>query len=219
MKINIILKRAFLITVGLLLMVTGGLFLIYSSVSNVSARYLYSDVDKIPVNNVGLLLGTSKYLGDGSQNYFFYNRIDAATLLYQQKKISYILISGDNRKKNYNEPRDMKLELIKRGIPEKAIYLDYAGLRTLDSVIRCHEIFGQEKITVISQKFHNERAVFIALNNGIEAVAFNANQPGGYGNFKVKKREMFARVLLLLDIYIFDKKPRFLGEKIMIGNK
>jgi SanA protein len=109
----------------------------------------------------------------------------------------------------------LKKDLIKRGIPASKIFLDYAGFRTLDSVVRCREIFGQHAVTIISQPFHNERAVFIARNKGIKAIGFNARDVNKYYGFKTQAREKLARGKMVLDL-IFNKQPRFLGEKIII---
>ena len=101
-------------------------------------------------------------LKNGNNNLYFDYRILAAVELYKAGKIKYILISGDNRKKDYNEPEEMKKALIQKGVPAKFIYLDYAGFRTLDSVVRAKEVFGQNQLTIISQRFHNERAIYLA---------------------------------------------------------
>jgi len=170
---------------------------------------------QIPKNKVGLVLGTSKTLKDGRLNYYFKYRVDAAVKLYKNGKIEYILVSGDNGNKAYDEPSDFKNELIKRGIPADKIFLDYAGFRTWDSVIRAKEIFGQDSLTIISQKFHNERAIFIAEHKGIKAIGFNAKDVTAKYGIKTKVREAFARVKVFVDI-IFDRKPKFLGEKIKI---
>ncbi len=169
----------------------------------------------IPVNKVGLLLGTGKYLSNGNVNLFYRYRINAAVKLYKAKKISYVLVSGDNGSKTYDEPTTFKEDLIAAGIPESRIILDYAGFRTLDSVIRSKEIFQQENITIISQQFHNERAIAIAKAKGINAVGFNAKNVGGRNGFKVKARELLARVAMCLDL-IIGKQPKFLGDKITI---
>ncbi|PTX60053.1 SanA protein [Kordia periserrulae] len=175
----------------------------------------YNDTDEIPNNKVGLLLGTAKYLSDGRVNLFYQYRINAAVKLYQSQKIEYILISGDNGTIHYDEPTTFKEDLIAAGIPENRIFLDYAGFRTLDSVVRSKEIFQQESITIISQQFHNERAIAIANAKGINAVGFNAKDVGGNNGFKVKIREAFARVAMCLDL-LFGTQPKFLGEKITI---
>ena len=122
---------------------------------------LYTEVNTIPSNNVGLLLGTSPKLKSGNNNLYFDYRILATVELYKAGKIKYILISGDNRKEDYNEPEEMKKALMQKGIPEKSIYLDYAGFRTLDSVVRAKEVFGQNRLTIISQRFHNKRAIYL----------------------------------------------------------
>ncbi len=180
-----------------------------------SKDYITDDINKIDTNKVGLLLGTSKYLKNGNNNDFFFNRIDAAIELFEKGKIKFIIISGDNSKENYNEPMDMKNELLKRGIPGNRIFLDYAGFRTFDSVIRAKEIFGQTSFLVISQKFHNERAVYIARRNGISAFGYNAKDVETFKGFKTKVRELFARDKVFLDI-LFRVEPQFLGDKIII---
>ena len=175
----------------------------------------FSDSSIIKKNKVGLVLGTAKILKNGSVNLYFKYRINATVKLYKKGKIDYVLVSGDNGNKNYDEPTDFKNELIKRGIPESKIFLDYAGFRTLDSVVRAKKIFGQENITIISQKFHNERAIYIADKNGIKAIGFNAKDVYGKYGLKVKVREYLARTKVFVDI-LFDVKPKFLGKKIEI---
>lgn len=180
-----------------------------------TSSLLYSNVENIPTHHVGLLLGTSKYLSNGQINLYYQYRINAAVQLMEAKKINRILVSGDNSRKNYDEPSEFKADLIARGIAEEKIYLDYAGFRTLDSVVRCKEIFGQDSITIISQAFHNERAIFIANQNQIYAVGFNAQDVQKRYGLKTKARELLARVKLMLDT-LFGTSPKFLGEKIII---
>lgn len=176
---------------------------------------LYSDVSKIPFNKTGLLLGTAKYLANGRLNYYYHYRIEAAEKLYKAGKIKYIVISGDNSRPEYNEPEMMRNDLVKRGIDSANIYLDYAGFRTFDSMVRLREIFGQDSATVISQPFHNERALYIASKESIAAVGFNAGDVTGGAGAKVQLREKFARVKVFLD-YLFGTEPKFLGEKIIL---
>jgi len=109
-------------------------------------------------------------------------------------------------------------DLIAAGIPNKKIILDYAGFRTLDSVVRGKEVFGQEKFTIVSQAFHNQRAIYIARSKGIEAIAFNTDDEAGKLAFKVQLREVAARMLVVFDM-ITSKQPHFLGEKIKIPNE
>lgn len=189
----------------------------YMTVKSSTEERIYDDIEDIPYNRVGLLLGTNPTLKNGKPNYYFTYRIRACASLYKAKKISKILISGDNCTKGYNEPESMKQALMKQEVPEKDIILDYAGFRTLDSIIRAREVFGQEKFTIISQQFHNERAVYLALANGMDVVAFNAKQINGtQTEFKTGYlREGFARIKMFIDIW-FGKQPKFLGEKITI---
>lgn len=183
-----------------------------------TAAQIYNEVITIPQNKVGLLLGTSPKLKNGNNNLYFDYRILAAVELYKAGKIKYILISGDNRREEYNEPEEMKKALMQKGIPEKFIYLDYAGFRTLDSVIRAKEVFGQNQLTIISQRFHNERAIYLAEKNGINAIGYNAKDVNAYAGLKTNIRELLARVKMFIDLAI-DKQPHFLGEKIIIGKK
>ena len=175
----------------------------------------YDSVEDIPYNKVGLLLGTNKELRNGRQNRFFKYRIEATAKLYEEGKIEYIVASGDNSVKHYNEPQQMKDDLIALGVPDSVIYLDYAGFRTLDSVIRMRKIFGQKQFTIISQKFHNERAIFIAQHYGLSTIGFNAEDVGGRNGKKVALREKLARVKVFVDFWT-QKKPKFLGEEIQI---
>ncbi|MCT4637781.1 MAG: YdcF family protein [Bacteroidales bacterium] len=176
---------------------------------------IFTSTKDIPKNRVGLLLGTSKYVLSGNVNLYYRYRINAAVELFKAKKIDYILVSGDNGSKTYDEPTAIKDDLIKRGIPANKIFLDYAGFRTLDSVIRSREIFGQKSITVISQEFHNQRAIYIALSNDINAIGYNAKDVNRNYGFKTRIREKLARVKMFIDI-IIGKEPKFLGDKITI---
>jgi SanA protein len=186
-----------------------------SKIISSSKNKVFSNLDKLPLNNVGLLLGTSKFLKGGHLNPYYQNRIIAAHVLLKSKKIKYVIISGDNKTENYNEPELMRTDLMGLGIDSTKIYLDYAGFRTLDSIIRLKKIFGQSKVTIISQKFHNERAIFIAEQEGIEAIGFNAQDVNFKLGFKVQLREKLARVKVFLD-NIFNKEPKFLGASIKI---
>src|SRR6056297_1189235 len=192
-----------------------GIFALNSYIEISTEPYIYDNLENIPKNEVGLLLGTSKYSIYGGENLFYRNRIEAAVELYENDKIDYIIVSGDNSSEEYNEPANMKNDLLKKGVSEENIFLDYAGFRTLDSVVRSKEVFGQEKITVISQKFHNERAVFIAMSRDIDAIAYNAKSVSFKYGLKTQIREYFARVKMLLDIVV-NKQPKFLGEKMLI---
>jgi len=175
---------------------------------------LYSNVNDVPYRKVGLLLGTAKYTKRrGFDNPYYTNRIRAATELLKAGKVKYLVISGDNSRKDYNEPEMMREDLIKAGIDSTRLYLDYAGFRTFDSIVRLKEIFGQDSVSVISQLFHNERALYLASKEGIVANGFNAkDRPGGEGFYL---REKLARVKVFVD-YLIATKPKFLGDKIKL---
>lgn len=214
-KIGKVIRKFFRISLILLISILVMIILSNSSVKRSSKNRIYQSTEKIPYNKVGLLLGTSKRLSNGNLNLYYKYRIDAAVSLFHAKKIDFILVSGDNSQKEYNEPATIKADLIAKGIPAERIFLDYAGFRTLDSVIRSKEIFGLTSLTVISQQFHNERAIFIAMRKEIEAIGFNAKDVSKKYGFKVQIREKFARVKMMIDL-IFRKKPKFLGERIEI---
>jgi SanA protein len=184
-----------------------------------TASYVFSDPEKVPAMKVGMVLGTSRYLSGGDVNPFFSNRIQAAKLLFFSGKIRYLIVSGDNRFFSYNEPREMRRELIRAGIPDTCIFLDFAGFRTLDSVVRGGKVFGLKKFIIISQDFHNKRAVYIGRHFGLDVVAFNARMPGGHMAWRVKLREYLARAAMMTDLYVFNQQPYFLGkEKLPAGS-
>ena len=205
------------IKIFLLLFVAGIIFIVWSNftIKDQAEAYVPSDISKLPTEKVGLLLGTSKTLSNGAPNAYFFNRIDAAAELYHSGKIQNIIVSGDNSRKAYNEPEEMKNELIKAGIPADKIFEDFAGFRTLDSVLRAKEIFGQNSYIIISQKFHNERAVYLARKNGIKAFGYNAKDVNKYAGFKTNAREKLARAKVFWD-FMFGVEPKFGGEKILI---
>ncbi|KGK31865.1 vancomycin high temperature exclusion protein [Cellulophaga sp. E6(2014)] len=175
----------------------------------------YTSVEKIPANRVGLILGTAKKLVSGQPNPYYTHRITATIALYKANKIKFVLVSGDNGSIYYNEPKAIKKDLVKGGIPEDKIFLDYAGFRTLDSMMRAKHIFGLTSVTVISQEFHNDRAIYLAHKKGLKAIGFNAKDITGKNGFKVQIREYFARVKVFLDL-LTNKQPKFYGEKIEI---
>lgn len=178
---------------------------------------LYNDITAVPARKVGLVLGASKNTVRGTDNIYFTYRMQAAWELYKSGKVQYLLLSGDNHTEDYDEPTDMRDALLKLGVPDSCIVLDYAGFRTLDSVVRCKEVFGEDSVTVISQEFHNQRALFIANKSGMHAIGFNAREVNKNYSFRTRFREYFARVKCVLDLYILHTDSKFLGEKIRIG--
>lgn len=188
----------------------------YFVIEKAAAGKTFYTTDQIHPNKVGLVLGTSNRLAAGGSNPYYVHRINATAALYKSGKIKYVLVSGDNSTVYYNEPETFKKDLIKAGIPEDKIFLDYAGFRTLDSMVRAKEVFGLDSVTVISQKFHNERAIYLAQRKGLYAVGYNAEDISGNKAIKVQAREIFARVKVFIDL-ILNTQPKFYGEKVRIG--
>jgi len=209
------LRRIFYLLLLAFIVAFISLYFCNNLISTAADEFTYNDVDLIPDTKTGLLLGTSKYLKNGSVNLYFQNRITAAVDLFKSGKISNIVISGDNSKTTYDEPTDMKKELIKNGVDSTKIYLDYAGFRTYDSMVRFKEIFGQTEGVVISQQFHNERAIYIGQKLGMKMYGYNAKDVSKYYGFKTMLREKFARVKVMID-FLVGVEPKFLGEKIEI---
>lgn len=163
---------------------------------------VFFDLKSLPSNDVGLVLGTSKYVTKGKENLFFKYRMEASALLFKEGKVKYLILSGNKEAETYDEPKAMKQALTKLGVPEDAMMLDTAGYRTYDSVIRCHEVYGQERVTVISQNFHNARALYLAGHEGLDAIGFAAQDvPDGY-SVKTLLREYLARPKAMLDVYV-----------------
>ncbi|UTW61614.1 YdcF family protein [bacterium SCSIO 12741] len=209
--------RRILLTLLLLLIGTGSTIYFADQWVSSKAKHCYSSTDDLPKKKVGLLLGAGKYTRKGNINPYYKNRVEAAVKLYRSGKIKYLLVSGDNSSKSYDEPSTFLNDLKTRGIPESRIVLDYAGFRTLDSVERCEKVFGESDIIIISQPFHNERALFIAHHKGMNAVAYNARRVSRSQSTKTMLREKLARVKTLLDLFILQTEPKFYGKPIKIG--
>ena len=171
-------------------------------VVDTSRGKVFFDIHTLPSTDVGLVLGTSKYVARGKENLFFKYRMEASALLYKEGKVKYLILSGNKEAETYDEPKAMKQALTKLGIPEDVMLLDTAGYRTYDSVVRCREVYGQERVTVISQNFHNARALYLADHEGLDAIGFAAQDvPDGY-SLKTLLREYLARPKAILDVYV-----------------
>lgn len=205
--------RYLIIALAFAIVVCGGLIGICNMVVKQQAKgRVYADVNVIPYRKVGLVLGTIPIV-NGYQNRYYDYRMDAAAELYFANKVSYLLLSGDNHVSHYNEPESMRRSLMERGVPDSVIYLDCAGFRTFDSMVRAKKVFAQDSVTVISQKWHNERAIYIAGHYDLDAIAFCAQDYTAGRRIYVKNhlREALAKVKVVLDL-IVDKQPHFLGE-------
>lgn len=178
-------------------------------VVNNAKRKVFSDIDSIKYNKVGLLLGTTPRARlTGVTNYFFIYRMDAAEQLYKAGKIEKILISGDEDSLDgINEPECMRDSLLARGVPESAIILDGKGYRTICSVVNANKVYGLKSFTIISQEFHNERAIYQAEHLGLDIEniqAYNAEMPKSRRAFLTTIREYFARVKMFMDLCFTD---------------
>ncbi len=206
-------KRVLKVGVGMAALLIFVLWVTNLWVVNTTRSNVLSDYKQLPDSGVALVLGTSHRMISGAPNPFFENRMATAASLYKEGKVIHFILSGDNRTHYYNEPKEMQKALIKRGVPLSAITLDYAGLRTLDSIVRCKEIFGQNTIIIITQPFHSYRALFISNYYDLEAVALVADEPTQDISMKVYGREYLARTKAVLDLYVLGTAPRHLGKK------
>lgn len=168
--------------------------------------FIYRTGEEIPEVQYGLLLGTNKMLPDNKTiNLYYQYRIDAAWELYKKGKIRKIIISGDRNGAGYNEPMDMMRDLAKKGVPGNDMTLDYAGFRTLDSIVRLKYQFGISNVAIISQKFHLQRALFLAQYYRIKAIGC---QSKGTMTASMLKRELLAKPRVILDIFAFNMQPK-----------
>jgi len=189
----------------------------HNSMRNEAKPYIYKDVAKIPSKRAALVLGCSKYLHNGHLNYFYKYRIEAAVELFKARKVKAIVVSGDNGRKSYDEPTQMHDDLVKAGIPSKYIQLDYAGFRTLDSIVRAEVIFDLEDYIIVTQQFHLERAIYLAHKKGQKVLGFVAKDfENTIWAKRMGRRELLARVKALLDVNIFGVEPKFYGEKVVV---
>jgi SanA protein len=178
---------------------------------------VFTELSAVPQNDVALVLGTGKLLrGSGRVNPHFRKRTEAAAALYHAGKVKHLLLSGDNHVAGYDEPTDMAEALMALGVPPSAMTLDYAGFRTLDSVMRARKVFWQSHITIVTDDFHTARAVFLARHAGLDAVTFSSAKVSTRFSARTRVREVGARVKAALDVYVLRTGPRFLGEPVEI---
>lgn len=207
------LKRISRLIFALLLL--GTAIVVYANITAVwaSRGRIFSDPNQVPKTKVGLVFGTTDRV-DGRENLYFRYRIDAAIAVWNAGRIETLIVSGDNSERYYNEPEKMKRALVKGGIPADRIVCDYAGLRTLDSVVRAKEVFSTDTILFISQRFQNERAIYLAKANGIQAYGYNAQDVDTQAGAKTRLREVGARVKMWLDVNFLNTRPQYLGERV-----
>lgn len=210
-------KKMILIPTSALLLLAGTLAAAAWFMEARSSDAMFPDLSRIPDKKVGLVLGCSPFLRSGRTNLFYQYRIEAAAQLYHAGKVSYLLVSGDNHTKGYDETSAMKESLIGKGVPETRVVCDYAGFSTLDSMVRAGKVFGLDGFTIITQRDHALRAVYIARHHGLDVVAYPAQDVGKQSGLRTKAREALARVKALLDLNLLNRQPEFLGDPIRIG--
>lgn len=201
--------------------IVGLIILTFILVANIvietsSDGLIYRDINDVPAREVAVVLGTSRKIY-GRPNLYFDTRISAAAELYHSGKVKRILVSGDNSQKYYDEPTDMKNDLIGLGVPEKVILVDNGGIRTLDSVVRASKVFLLHDFLIVSQEFQCERALFIAKHRNISAIAYTAQDVRHPGRFRIMFREFFARVKAGIDIWLINKQPKFPGKEVLVA--
>lgn len=196
-----------------LLLALGWLAFEASRIEALAAPFVSSDLHRVPQARVGLVLGCSEFVADGRHNLFFDRRMAAAAALFHANKVSYLLVSGDNSRPNYDEPSAMRRALERAGVPSSRIVLDYAGFRTLDSVVRAKDVFGVKEVVFVSQHFHNLRAVYLARAHGMVAYGYDAKDVGGVGGLWPKLREVASRAFAVLDVQVLGTTPRYGGPR------
>ena len=178
-----------------------------------SGRVFNSEsIDALPRRRAAVVLGCAKTLSNGLGNLYFTYRIRAAAKLYKAGKVDCLIVSGDNHVKGYDEPSDMKESLAKAGVPADRIVCDYAGFRTLDTVVRAKKVFGLDSFIIVSQPDHVRRAVFTARGFGCDAYGYAAKDVNGRYSIKTTIREQLAKIAAVADV-VLRRSPKFLGPR------
>jgi SanA protein len=181
-----------------------------------AAPYLTDDPKVLPDADVALVLGTAPIGPEGGPNVYFEYRLDAAAELWRAGKVKFLLVSGDRRPPDYDEPSAMRAGLVARGVPATAIYRDFAGVRTRDSMLRAKSVFGQQRLIVVSQGFHAARAVFLARREGLEAWGFAARDVLRAYSIFTELRRYPSALRAWYDVWV-ETPPRQDGSAIAIG--
>jgi SanA protein len=185
------------------------------TVRRVSDGLIFATPDGLPAADVALVLGTARVTGAGRANSFYAPRLDVAAELFRLGKVRGIIVSGDNSRADYSEPDDMKADLVARGVPERFVTCDYAGFSTFDSMQRVSRVFGQTHVIVVSQRFHLERALFLARADGLAATGCAAAEAPLGWRIRVRLREVLARGKAVLDVGL-NRGPKFLGPRELV---
>lgn len=194
------------------------LFLVFADrrVEEVALPRIHRDLAGLPTSSAALVLGTSKFTSPGRLNLYYEKRILAAAELFKAGKVRAIVVSGDNRTSKYNEPQRMREDLMALGVPGEYITCDYAGFRTLDSVVRMEAVFSVKDYVIVSQGFHVARAIYLGRAFGQTPLGFVADGGDEDREFRVRAREVLARAMAVIDVNLLGRKPKFLGEPVKV---
>lgn len=195
---------------GLLLLVIGVVVINLWILQKTHAR-IEHEVPLCATQPVGLVFGTAQWLREGGANPYYQARMETSAELLRLHRVQHLLLSGDNRTRYYNEPISMWRSLRHRNVSDAHMTLDYAGFSTFDSVVRAKEVFGADRLMLISQGWHLPRALFIAEVLGIEATGCAVPDDGVEGEWRLRLREWLARAATFGDLYVWGRKPYFLG--------
>ena len=175
-----------------------------------------ASINAVPRQRAAVVMGCVPKLRGGWDNPYFTARIEAAAELWRAGKVEALIVSGDNHVEWYDEPSEMKAALVAEGVPEDRVVCDYAGFRTLDSVVRARTIFGLDSFLVVSQDFHVRRAIFLGRCKGLDVRGYAARGvPFGRLSSRTIVREPLARVAAVLDV-LLGRRPRFGGPRVAL---
>ena len=178
--------------------------------SRTAMAAIFTDAAKVPVVDVALLLGTAPIGPEGGPNRYFVYRLDAAAALWKAGKVNYFIASGSG-----GEPDAMRTGLVERGVPVDVIYRDPQGYRTWDSVLRARDEFGQKRLVIVSQRFHLDRALFIARHEGVDAVGLAARDVDAPYSIFTELRRYPAALRAYFDVWTGTQAPA--GRTVAIG--
>ena len=202
-----------LLVVGLASGLAGAAFVAAANVHVLRAQraHVHMALDAVPAADVALVPGCSPVSAGGVPNPHFENRLEAAAALYHAGRIRHILVSGANPTPGYDEPTAMRAGLVARGVPEAAVTCDFAGRRTLDSVVRARTVFGLDRVVIVTQRYHLDRALAIAAHHGLAAEGYAARDVPRRFSMKTEAREVLARAWVVLDLHVWQRRPHYEG--------
>lgn len=208
-------KTAVAGALGTVLVFSGGALFTNGWVETLARPHIFEDVDSVPRREVALVPGCRVYT-DGTPSPALADRLATARDLYLADRVDKILVSGDHEAPEYDETNAMWRWLTERGVPASVVYLDHAGLRTLDTMQRAARVFGVERAIVCTQRFHLARSVFLARRSGIDAVGVVADRRIYKKRNRDRLREFFAKSVSFVDSYVLGTEPRHLGDPISL---